>query len=123
MKRREQLRIIARQLDTVPASVPVVVGGDFNAPQGDAVFRVLQPRLHDVFREGGRGWGDTITNKIAALRIDQVWASGVLRAVDVGASMTRHSDHRMVICDLSVTVSEGSTVSARWDQPVISEFR
>jgi hypothetical protein len=80
----------------------VVLGGDFNAPQGDAVFRCLTPRLHDAFREGGRGWGDTITNDVPFLRIDQVWVSRVFRAVSVVTRRTRHSDHRFVVCDLTI---------------------
>jgi vancomycin resistance protein VanJ len=99
--RREQLRVIARRLGSVPPSVPAIVGGDFNAPQGDAVFRLLQPRLHDTFREGGRGWGNTIIDDLPFLRIDQIWASGGFRAAKVVARKTLHSDHRMVICDLT----------------------
>jgi vancomycin resistance protein VanJ len=99
--RREQLRVIARRLDSVPPSVPVIVGGDFNAPQGDAVFHLLQPRLHDTFRDGGRGWGDTIIKDLPFSGIDQIWASGTSRAPGVVARRTRHSGNRMVICDLT----------------------
>jgi len=106
-KRREQLRVIVRRLDSVPASVPLIVGGDFNAPQGDAVFHLLQTRLHDAFREGGRGWGDTVTNDFPVLRIDQVWASEAFRAVNVVVRGTRHSDHRMVIGDLVLRAWQG----------------
>ena len=99
--RRSQLRAIADRIGSLPSDLPVILGGDFNAPQGDAVFRLLTPRLHDAFREGGRGWGDTITNGLPFLRIDQVWASGSFRAVGVVARTTRHSDHRVVVCDLT----------------------
>ena len=105
-KRRKQLRTIIHHLDSVPASVPLIVGGDFNAPQGDAVFHLLQARLHDAFRDGGRGWGDTVTNDLPFLRIDQVWASEAIRAVNVVARGTRHSDHRIVICDLVLRARE-----------------
>jgi hypothetical protein len=106
-KRREQLRVIVQRLDSVPALVPLIVGGDFNAPQGDAVFRLLRPRLHDAFREGGRGWGNTVTNDVPFLRIDHVWASEAFRAVNVVARSTRHSDHRMVVCDLVLRARQG----------------
>ena len=100
--RRDQLRAIADRIESLPADLPVILGGDFNAPQGDAVFRSLAPRLHDTFREGGRGWGDTVINEFPFLRIDQVWVSGAFRTVNVVARRTRHSDHRMVVCDLKV---------------------
>ena len=101
-KRRDQLRAIADRIDAVPDDVPVLLGGDFNAPQGDAIFRLLRPRLHDTFAEGGRGWGNTILNAVPCLRIDQVWASPTLRATRVVARRTRHSDHRLVACDLVI---------------------
>ena len=78
----------------------MIVGGDFNAPQGDAVFRLLRPKLHDAFAEGGRGWGNTILNDVPVLRIDQFWVSETFRSDSVVARGTRNSDHRMVICDL-----------------------
>jgi endonuclease/exonuclease/phosphatase (EEP) superfamily protein YafD len=99
-RRREQLATVLRGLDDVAADVPLIVGGDFNAPPGDAVYRLLTPRLRDSFAVGGRGWGNTIVNEYPFLRIDQVWVSDRFRAVDVFSSRTRHSDHRMVVCDV-----------------------
>jgi endonuclease/exonuclease/phosphatase (EEP) superfamily protein YafD len=96
--RREQLRIIAERIG--PISTPVIVGGDFNAPQGDAAARVLGPKLRDAFHVGGIGLGDTILNEFPFLRIDQIWISPDLDPVAVVARRTRNSDHRMVIGDL-----------------------
>lgn len=96
--RREQLRAIVRRIEAT--SAPVIVGGDFNAPQGDAVFRLFRPKLRDAFAEGGRGWGNTILNDVPVLRIDQVWVDETFRSESVVARGTRNSDHRMVICDL-----------------------
>src|SRR5262249_1555302 len=61
--RREQLRAVVRQIAALPTAAPLILGGDFNAPAGDAVFRLLSPRLHDTFREAGLGWGSTILNE------------------------------------------------------------
>ena len=105
-KRRDQLRTIAKRIESLPADLPVIVGGDFNAPQGDAVFRSLKPRLRDAFREGGHGWGDTVINELPFIRIDQVWVSGAFRVVNVVARGTRHSDHRMVVCDLTISATQ-----------------
>jgi vancomycin resistance protein VanJ len=98
--RREQLQAVARQLVALPTDAPVILGGDFNAPARDAIFRLLRPRLHDTFPEGGQGWGDTILNEIPLQRIDQVWVSDHFHAAAVVARRTRNSDHRMVVCDL-----------------------
>jgi len=87
----------------VPPDTPIILGGDFNAPAGDAVLRLLRPRLHDAFREGGRGWGNTVLNDLPVLRFDQTWLSGDLRATRVHARKTQRSDHRMVVCDILLT--------------------
>jgi len=97
---RQQMQEIAQAIAPVPRAVPIVVGGDFNAVAGDAVFRLLEPRLHDSFKEGGRGWGNTVLNDFPVSRIDQIWVGKQFRAIAVVARETRYSDHRMVICDL-----------------------
>jgi endonuclease/exonuclease/phosphatase (EEP) superfamily protein YafD len=66
---RGQLETVARRLQAVPPNALVLVGGDFNLPAGDSIFRQLQPRLRDAFREVGRGWGDTITNDLPIHRM------------------------------------------------------
>ncbi len=104
--RDAEMAAVAAYLNTVPPDVPVILGGDFNVPQGDGIFRRLRPRLRDAFREGGRGWGNTYLNSFPVLRIDQVWISPHFRATSVHAKKTDHSDHRMVICELQ-TVRSG----------------
>jgi endonuclease/exonuclease/phosphatase (EEP) superfamily protein YafD len=78
-----------------------VLGGDFNSAAGDAVFRLLRPRLSDSFAVAGRGWGATFSNELPTLRIDQLWISQQLRAIAVSAHPTQFSDHRMVVADIS----------------------
>lgn len=97
--RRRQLRDIFASA-TVPEGMPLVLGGDFNAPAGDAVFQVLGPRLRDSFRDAGAGWGNAIINEFPFARIDQVWIDKHWRAAVVQAQRTVRSDHRMVIADL-----------------------
>jgi vancomycin resistance protein VanJ len=98
--RMEQMRIMATRINAVPTNRPIILAGDFNAPQGDAIFHLLRPRLRDAFGEAGRGWGNTIVNDYPLLRIDQIWISKELRAEVVFAQKTENSDHRAVICDL-----------------------
>lgn len=99
---REQMRELAAAVTAVPRRGPVILGGDFNVPGGDAIFRLLRPRLHDAFKEGGLGWGNTVLNDTPVSRFDQIWVSGEFRAAALVARETKHSDHRMVICDLIV---------------------
>jgi vancomycin resistance protein VanJ len=99
---REQFSVITKQLSQLPDGDLIICGGDFNAPQADSVAATMAPRLRDSFAEAGRGWGDTITNDVPVLRIDQVWISRQLKPSAVVARRTVESDHRMVICDLIV---------------------
>lgn len=100
-RRRKQLETVLSAVSTTNNHRPLIVGGDFNAPPGDAIFQLLSP-LHDAFSEAGRGWGNTIINAAPFLRIDQIWLSPQLQAVDVYSRKTEHSDHRMVVCDVAI---------------------
>jgi endonuclease/exonuclease/phosphatase family metal-dependent hydrolase len=106
-ERQEQVAQLAQYLGAGPSESLAVVGGDFNAPQGDGSLAPLRHRFRDSFAEGGGGWGNTVTNDFPVLRFDQVWISSGLRAVAVSAHKTQHSDHRMVICDLVIEEGEG----------------
>jgi endonuclease/exonuclease/phosphatase (EEP) superfamily protein YafD len=107
-QRRLQLQAVVHRIAATPAPVPVILGGDFNAPQGDAIFQSLRPRLRDAFSAAGRGWGNTITADYPVLRIDQIWVSDRFHPVSVVARRLQNSDHRLVICDL-LPVSSSST--------------
>ncbi|HUJ08631.1 MAG TPA: endonuclease/exonuclease/phosphatase family protein [Verrucomicrobiae bacterium] len=97
--RRRMLEALCQQIASTAHSVPFIIGGDFNTPGGDAIFRLFQPLFHDSFKEGGCGWGNTIVNEYPLLRIDQIWLSKQFHAVTTVARRTQNSDHRMVLCD------------------------
>jgi len=99
---RQQFQWLAREVEKVPADVPVILGGDFNLPAGDKLFRILDGRIHDTFYTAGHGWGDTLANDIPFVRIDQIWCDGHFRTVSTTVHPTVNSDHRMVVCDLLV---------------------
>lgn len=98
--RRRQMEVVAQQATEVPETTPLLIGGDFNAPQRDILYRMLRPRVRDTFAHAGVGWGNTILNDMPILRIDQIWVSRHFQPVAVSAHRTHHSDHRMVVCDL-----------------------
>ncbi|NQT13978.1 MAG: endonuclease/exonuclease/phosphatase family protein [Planctomycetes bacterium] len=104
-ERRRQLLEMLQETAAIASSGPLVFGGDFNAAPGDAVFCPLRPRLVDAFFRAGVGWGGTILNDRPVLRIDQVWVSDHFSPTRVFAKRTRHSDHRMVVCDLTLDCS------------------
>ena len=99
-RRCGQLAVIAAEFEALPRAASLIVGGDFNAPPGDPVFAPLRPRLVDVFRSAGTGWGNTMLNDWPVSRIDQIWASWRFRVLTAHAQATQNSDHRMVICNL-----------------------
>jgi endonuclease/exonuclease/phosphatase (EEP) superfamily protein YafD len=82
---------------------PAIVGGDFNAPAGDATFDLLNDRgFADAFAAAGSGWPDTYPNTAPVLRIDHLWVNSGINPVRAAAVKTRHSDHRMVVCDFLI---------------------
>ena len=98
IRHRRQILDIMRRIQTIPTHL--IVGGDFNAPPGDAALAPLEERLCDTFRKAGHGWGNTGTNRFPLFRVDQIWVSQHFRAESVTAQKTIYSDHRMVVCDL-----------------------
>ena len=92
-----QMREIATELS---ARAPLLVAGDFNAPQRDRLFSVLPAGMRDAFAVAGKGIGNTILNDMPVLRIDQIWVSSHFRVVQSFARRTQASDHRLVVADL-----------------------
>lgn len=101
--RREQREQLQGAIETTAplGDVLTILAGDFNAPAGDAIYRVLRPRWRDAFAEAGYGWGNTVLNDWPVQRIDQVWISSQLVPIQVRAVQSRASDHRLVVADLS----------------------
>ncbi|HEY3377255.1 MAG TPA: endonuclease/exonuclease/phosphatase family protein, partial [Armatimonadota bacterium] len=104
--RRAQLQAIIRAYQQQRPGHPLILGGDFNAPGGDAACRVLKPALRDAFAAAGVGWGNTHENGFPIVRIDQLWATPAIRPLRVFVRKTQHSDHRMVIADFLLTSPE-----------------
>ena len=101
-RRRTQMGQVAKHLESVSSNRPIIVGGDFNAPPRDAVFRLLEPRLSEAFAAAGRGWGNTFMTGFRVIRIDQFWNSSQLKPVKVWTVPNRHSDHAIVVGDFQL---------------------
>jgi len=85
------------------SQLPALIGGDFNAPAGDSIFRLLTAAgFTDAIATAGSGWPDTYPNQAPMLRIDHLWANARLTPVRGRTVKTVHSDHRMVISDFIV---------------------
>jgi endonuclease/exonuclease/phosphatase (EEP) superfamily protein YafD len=103
---REDRQFRTRQLRSVleaePAKpeLPQIIGGDFNAPAGDGIYKLLKG-YRDSHRAAGRGWGNTALNTIPLFRPDQIWLKR-LSALSSHAIQTIHSDHRMVVTDIAL---------------------
>lgn len=98
--RRDDLRRLLRVRALLSGQRPVIIGGDFNAPAGDAIFRLLEDAgFTDAFAAAGAGWPNTFPNQAPVLRIDHQWVNARLVPVRGGTAKSERSDHRMVVCD------------------------
>jgi hypothetical protein len=88
--------------------LPQIVGGDFNAPVSDNIYRRLRG-FRDAHRDAGRGWGNTAIAQFPIARPDQIRSQG-FKATACRARTTPHSDHRMVVADLVVDASPGRAI-------------
>lgn len=79
---------------------PVVIGGDFNTPPRNALYRLLRAELTDSFAEGGWGFGYSWNTDFPLLRIDYLWSKG-LKVHRAWVSKTVASDHHPVITDFT----------------------
>ena len=57
-RRNRQLSDLLRE-DILPCDMPIILGGDFNAPDRSAIFRLLVEHLHNAHAEAGKGFGFT----------------------------------------------------------------
>ena len=84
--------------------LPVVLGGDFNAPAQGKVARMLARRFQDAHRESGSGCGFTFPGKTRNpmslfgpwMRIDHIYANQKLRPVGSRVESGRPSQHRAI---------------------------
>lgn len=97
---RREIRLVREALSDVDSWLDHIVGGDFNATPLDPTLSDLHPTVRDAFLDAGHGLGGTGTNEFPLFRVDQIWLN--FRPSQVYSQTTRHSDHRMVVCDLVI---------------------
>ena len=78
---------------------PAILGGDFNAPPGDPVYRRIESRFRDAHPAVGTRWGNTYHRRFPILRIDRIHATPDFTPVRCGTGIAARSDHRFVIAD------------------------
>lgn len=108
--RNAQIRNWLAALENEP--MPVIVGGDFNTSDNSAMYPIIAAALTDSYREVETGFGTTwpVTAKLPLaldalpplMRIDYVWHSDTLRALDVEVGPEIGSDHRPVVAVLAL---------------------
>ena len=84
---------------------PVIVAGDFNAPQPSMICKSLERAgLRDAFAEAGRGYGYTYGHatklKTSYVRIDHIMVGNGWGVASCEAGSDEGSDHRPVTADL-----------------------
>ena len=88
---------------------PVLLMGDFNAPEQSPVIANLQLLgLKDAFAQAGRGWGFThghaLSRGLDVFRIDHVLVSPSIRVARAFVGTGSASEHNAVVADLLLPV-------------------
>jgi endonuclease/exonuclease/phosphatase family metal-dependent hydrolase len=107
--RNKQIDGLLQQLEKEP--YPYIVGGDFNTSDQSATYGKLAQHLHDSFRERGVGMGGSWPVSAARglpafippiIRIDYLWHSDGLRAVEAHQGAPTGSDHLPLFATLEI---------------------
>lgn len=80
-----------------PAERPVILLGDFNSGDRSAVYERLAAQFHDAWRSAGQGFGFSHMIRgmwIPLIRLDYVFYSGDIAAVEASLLDRVGSDHR-----------------------------
>lgn len=96
--RLRSAQLIAARISRLPADIPVVLTGDFNAPAGGDVYGALTARLTDAWtaaprRSGPEGTFNAFRGETGGPRIDWILYRGALRAAEA-ETVTRNDNGR-----------------------------
>lgn len=103
---RSQLRLFLGENRITRSNTARLVGGGFNTPAGDDIFRPLESnQMNDAFKKAGEGWGNTYRAKYPILRLDQIWVSDNLLPVKTTTVVIPGSENRAVLSELMISAS------------------
>ena len=81
---------------------PIIIAGDFNAPESGPAFKILGERFHSAFEQAGTGFGLTFPSGFPLTRIDH--ALGTREIVFAGYRTEDFgSDHLGLIVDFEIS--------------------
>jgi endonuclease/exonuclease/phosphatase family metal-dependent hydrolase len=98
--RADQALRVVEHIKTSP--YPVVVCGDFNDTPLSFVYNQFSSILVDSYRETSTGIGATYVGKVPAGRIDYIFHTGDIGALDFNIQNRPFSDHRAIQSTLYV---------------------
>ena len=95
---------IERLMDSLETADGIrIVAGDFNMTDRQEAYTRLRQQFQDAYQERGWGFGFTFTKfpalRIPTWRIDFVFHSGELAALEAGVGSFGPSDHRPLVVD------------------------
>ncbi len=97
--RNAQIRTLLEELEAEP--LPYIVAGDFNLSEYSPIYHELAAVMKDSYRESARGFGFSWHSAFTFLRIDYIWHSPALVAVESLRGERFASDHYPVISELA----------------------
>jgi len=103
--RSSELDLVEQWLGEQPG--PTVAAGDFNTPPRGRLYARVAGRLTDSFCAAGNGFGWTFPREFPLWRIDYVWLSKGVRALNCGTVSCPPSDHLPVVADLRIARQRG----------------
>lgn len=100
IKRAVQSESVARHISDSP--YPVILTGDFNDTPVSYSYRQINNQLRDSFVEAGKGLGQTHSQMLPLLRIDYIFHSEALKAIEHRTIDKDFSDHYPVVARLQL---------------------
>ncbi len=100
-QRNEEIMLLYEFLESEP--LPHIVAGDFNMSQHALIYSDLTLDMTDVFRATSAGLGVTWSaESIPLLRLDYIWISDTLRAIDSDIGPALGGDHLPVLATMDL---------------------
>lgn len=100
VKRASQIETISRFIEN--SAHPVILCGDFNDTPVSYSYRQIANKLNDSFVDAGSGLGQTHTQMLPLLRIDYIFYSKNMKAIDHRTIQKDYSDHFPVVAQISL---------------------